>query len=286
MGAQTGERRHNAAAGICSMTIPKLSRRAFGSTLAAAVVASAATPAKSPLRLGVGTFSYHTLSMDDMIVQLRRLDIREIEMSRGEFMLMKPPTPEMCRDARAKFDRAGIRCVSYYIATIKDDHDLDLAVRYAAILGASNVSGDATGPILNSIDRRFTEEGLTFGIHNHWFKQKFAYETVADVLNGLKDLSNTCGATLDVGQMAACGQDPVEAVRKLATHLKVVHLKDVAGAGAEHNVLFGQGVVNIPAVIHELKSVGFRGLVAIEYEKDTNSDKDMEQLVAYARSLS
>jgi sugar phosphate isomerase/epimerase len=259
------------------------SRRAFCGTVGTALATFGKASAR--LNIGVGTFSYHTLSMDDMIVQLTRREIKEIEMSRGEFMLMKPPTSEMCQMARDKFDRAGIRCVSYYTATIKTDKDLDLAVRFANIFGARNVSGDATGSILNRIDQRFTAEGLTFGIHNHWFKQKFAYESVDDVLRGLAGLSKTMGATLDVGQMAACGQDPVDAVRRLAPYLKVVHLKDVAGAGAEHNVLFGHGVVNIAAVMKELRAAGFNGLVAIEYEKEGNSDEDMKYLVDYARRL-
>jgi sugar phosphate isomerase/epimerase len=259
------------------------SRRAFCGTLGTALAMFGKTSA--PLNIGVGTFSYHTLSMDDMIVQLTRREIKEIEMSRGEFMLMRPPTKEMCQMARDKFDRAGIRCVSYYTATIKTDEDLNLAVQFAKIFGARNVSGDATGPILSRIDQRFTAEGLTFGIHNHWFKQKFAYESVDDVLRGLAGLSKTMGATLDVGQMAACGQDPVDAVKRLAPCLKVVHLKDVAGAGAEHSVLFGHGVVNIPAVMKELRAIGFQGLVAIEYEKDGNSDEDMKYLVDYARRL-
>ena len=177
-------------------------------------------------------------------------------MSRGEFMLMKPPTPEMCKSARAKFDGAGIRCVSYYTATIKNDADLDYAVRYARLLGASNVSGDATGPILDAIDKRFQQEGLTFGIHNHWFPQKFAYESVEDVLSAIAGRSKAMGATLDVGQMAACGHDPVDAVRRLRPYLKVVHLKDVAEAGAEHNVLLGEGIAEIPAVLRELKNCG------------------------------
>jgi len=165
----------------------------------------------------------------------------------------------MCQVARGKFDQAGIRCVSYYTATIKNDRDLDLAVEFAKILGARNVSGDATDPILGRIDRRFTAEGLTFGIHNHWFPQKFAYESVDDVLHGLAGLSETVGATLDVGQMAACGRDPVKAVRRLAPRLKVVHLKDVAGAGAEHNVLYGSGIVPIPDVIARASENRFQG---------------------------
>jgi sugar phosphate isomerase/epimerase len=237
----------------------------------------------APFTIGVGTFSYHGLSIDDMIAQLRLLNVNQIEMSRGEFMLMHPPTEAMCRSARAKFDNAGIRCVSYYTATIKDKQDIDYAVRYAKLLGASNVSGDATGSALNEIDERFTKEGLTFGIHNHWFPTKFAYESAEDVWRALEGLSPTMGATLDVGQMAACGHDPLDALRLLKSRLKVVHLKDVAAAGAEHNVLFGKGIVNIPAVLHELKAVHFSGLVAIEYEKEGDVNGDMRQQLEFAR---
>lgn len=283
MGAGFSGREHCSEAGA-EMNPASISRRSFHCLLGSAMLAPA--KAAHTLNIGVGTFSYHLLSIDDMIVQLNKLGIQDIEMSRGEFMLMKPPTTEMCQSARDKFDRAGIRCVSYYTATIKDDRDLDYAVRFAKILGARNVSGDATGVMLNRIDRRFTSEGLTFGIHNHWFKQKFAYESAEDVLHGLSGLSKTCGATLDVGQMAACGHDPVDAIRKLAPRLLVVHLKDVQAAGAEHNVLLGKGVARIPDVMRELKKIGFAGLVAIEYEKDGDSNNDMEVLVNYARSLS
>jgi inosose dehydratase len=65
----------------------------------------------------------------------------------------------------------------------------------------------------------------------------------------------------------------------------VIHLKDVEAAGAEHNVLLGTGIVNIPAVIRELKTQGFKGLVAIEYEKEGDVDADMERQIRYACQL-
>src|SRR5438477_335035 len=83
--------------------------------------------------------------------------------------------------------------------------------------------GDATGGILEKIDQRLTQENLTFGIHNHYFKgEKFAYESPEDVLNALHGLSATVGATADVGHFASCGHDPVNAIRKLAPRLKLV----------------------------------------------------------------
>ena len=146
-------------------------------------------------------------------------------------------------------------------------------------------SGDATGDMLRKIDERFSREGLTFGIHNHYFKQKFAYARPDDVLKALAGRSKTMGATLDVGHIASCGYDTVEAVRKLAPFLKMVHLKDVAAAGGEDNVLIGQGIAKIPDVMKELHRVSYSGLVAIEYEKEGDVDRDVTREVDFARKL-
>jgi hypothetical protein len=87
------------------MQIISITRRSFLKTLAAAL-ASTALPLRASTRLnvGIGTYSYHHLSMDAMIVQLKALGVREIEMSRGEFMLMNHPADDLFRSARAKFD--------------------------------------------------------------------------------------------------------------------------------------------------------------------------------------
>jgi len=262
-------------------------RRTFVKTLAAGM-AAAAVPlhASTRLNVGVGTYSYHNLSMDQMIVQLNALGVEEIEMSRGEFMLMNHPADDMFHTARAQFDRAKIRCVSYYTATIKEDADLENAIRSAKILGSRNVTGDATGSILNRIDQRFTAENLTFGIHNHYFKgEKFAYESPEDVLNAIKPLSKTVGATADVGHFASCGHDPVDAVRKLSSRLKLVHLKDIQAVDGEVNVLLGNGISKIPEVMKELKRQNFAELVAVEYEKESDVTEDMRKDMDYARKL-
>lgn len=260
-----------------------ITRRAFVS----AAAASCCLPltAAGRLNLGIGTYTYHSLPMDDMIVQLKRLAISQVEMSRGEYMLFSKPTADMFRAARAKLDNAGIQCVSYYTATIRDDHDLDDAVRGALLLGSRNITGDATGDVLRQIDERCTKEGLTFGIHNHYFKEKFEYESPGDVLRGLAGRSGTMGASLDIGHIASCGFDTVDAVRKLAPYLKMVHLKDVEAAGGEINVLLGRGIARIPEVMLELKKIDYRGLVAIEYEHEGAVGEDVRAEVEYARKL-
>lgn len=263
-------------------------RRDFVKFAAASGMAAAANPlfALNRLDIGIGTYSYHALSLDDMVVQLNALRIREIEMSRGEFMLMNHPQDQLFRITREKLARAGIRCVSYYSATIKDDQDVENAMRFAKLLGCSNITGDATGKVLHRIDKRLTQEGLTFGIHNHFFPNiKFAYESPESVLSALSALSTTMGATADTGHFASCGYDPADAIRKLAPRLRMVHLKDVQAKGGEVNVLLGSGVARIPEVLHELHHQKFSGLVAVEYEKEGDVNRDMVQEIAFARKL-
>ena len=263
-----------------------ITRRTFAGCVAA--LCGVPLSAAMKLNLGIGTYSYHSLSMDDMIVQLKKLGIRQIEMSRGEFMLFSKPTPETFRSARAPPGptSAGIECVSYYTR----DHQRRSrsgSRRFGApiLLGARNITGDATGDVLRRIDERCTKEGLTFGIHNHYFKQKFEYESPEDVLRALAGRSKTMGASLDIGHIASCGFDTVDAVRKLGPHLKMVHLKDVQASGGEVNVLLGTGIARIPEVMQELKKINYRGLVAIEYEHDGPVEDDVRKEVEYARTL-
>ncbi len=255
-------------------------------SLVQALAASAAFPAPARLNIGVGAYSYHNLSMDAMIAQLNALKIDEIEMSRGEFMLLSHPKEEIFRDARVRLDKARIRCVSYYAATIRDEREVDLAVRFAGLLGATNITGDATGVLLKTIDQRCSAARLTFGIHNHYFKgQKFPYESPDEVLKALAGLSSTTGATADVGQFASCGYDTVDAITRLGPRLKLVHLKDVSASGGEDNVLLGQGIARIPEVMQVLRRIGFKGLAAVEYEKEGPVEADMKAEVEYARRL-
>ena len=132
----------------------------------------------------------------------------------------------------------------------------------------------------------FTKAGLSFGIHNHYFKgEKFPYESPDDVWNALAQLSPTVGATADVGQFTSCGFDSVSAIRKLGPRLKLVHLKDIQSPNDEINVLLGTGIAKIPEVMAELRQQKFTGLVAVEYEKEGPVEEDMRQEVEFARKL-
>ncbi len=117
-------------------------------------------------------------------------------------------------------------------------------MRFGKILGTRNLTGDATGPATppaafsTASIGAISQAGMTFGIHNHYFKgENFAYASAENVLRALAGLSTTVGVTADVGHFASCGHDTLDAVRKLGARLKLLHLKDVEASGGEVNVL-------------------------------------------------
>lgn len=253
-----------------------ISRREFQAMLAMA--------AAKPMRIGIGAYTYHNLSVDAMIAEMQALRVTEMEMSRGEFMTFKHPPIEMFETFRRKIDAAGIRCVSFYAPTIKNQQDLDDAVRFAKALGAVNISGDPEGDMVRQVDERVQRERMTFGIHNHFFaKRKFVYESPEDILKVLAGRSKAMGCTLDIGHIISCGFDPIDAVKKLGPYLKLVHLKDIQAPGAEVNVPLGSGLCRVPEVLAMLKKMNFGGLIALEYEKEGDINEDVARQLAWAR---
>jgi hypothetical protein len=91
-----------------------MTRRAFAGAVTAAIAAAGvAGRGQRTLNLGIGSYTYHRLSIDQMILQLQRLQIREIELSHGEFMLFSRPTAERVAAVKAQLDKAAITCASY-----------------------------------------------------------------------------------------------------------------------------------------------------------------------------
>ncbi len=268
-------------------TTTMISRRRFFTAFGVGILTlRKAGAAKARFDLGIGTYTYRGVTEDEMIEDLKALKIQQIELSSPDYFLPGVKLDSVPR-LQTKLAHAGITAVSYFCGDIKTESDVDLTIQVVRALGARHVSGAAVGDALKMIDRRFGQDGLKFGIHNHWFRgRQFQYESPDDLLRAIEDLSPAVGVTMDAGHMASCGYDPVQALDKLWPHLQLVHLKDVERAGDDKNVVLGTGIAKSKAVIETLKERGFTGLVAIEYEAEPqNPQPDVTRCVEFARKL-
>ena len=72
------------------------------------------------------------------------------------------------------------------------------------------------------------------------------------------------GLNFDIGHQYCVGEDPAASVRKLAKHIRHVHLEDIAATRVHHHLVPGAGVIDFPSVIAALGEIGYAGWVTIE----------------------
>ena len=84
----------------------------------------------------------------------------------------------------------------------------------------------------------------------------------------LKGVSPRIGACADVGHWIRSGLNPLECLKKLEGRVIEFHLKDLNEKGVRkaHDLPWGSGVSNIPAIMQEMKRQNFKGVISIEYE--------------------
>ena len=243
-----------------------------------------ALAAFAKFKLGIGTYTFRGLDVDTELAHYQKLGIRYIELSSPSFFLdsLKEDAIEPYLE---KLRRAGIELVSWFAGDIHNQAELDRTLRAAKLFGVKHVSGSAEGDVLLALDRAFQNDGLRFGIHNHWFAdRKFIYQSPESVLEALAKTSTAVGATLDTGHMIACGYDPTDAFLKLRERVHIIHLKDDDVPG--HNVVLGRGKANMAKFLSTIVKAEFSGLAAVEFEEGTDPFEEVRACIEYAKARS
>jgi sugar phosphate isomerase/epimerase len=112
------------------------------------------------------------------------------------------------------------------------------------------------------------------------------YHTLKQAANGALQAMKM---TLDVGHCLVTGEiTPEQAIRENASEIAHVHLDDIRSHVHEHT-MFGQGDLNLPAVLKALDGVAFSGMAAVELSRDSYrgawAAKEAMQRLRLARSF-
>jgi sugar phosphate isomerase/epimerase len=102
--------------------------------------------------------------------------------------------------------------------------------------------------MLNEINHQVQQEGILFGVHNHWWEfQKAEDQWVYRIL--LENTDPSIFFELDTYWIQVAGFDPVAVIQEFGSRAHLLHIKDGPGFKEQPNVAVGEGVMNIPAVI-------------------------------------
>jgi sugar phosphate isomerase/epimerase len=82
------------------------------------------------------------------------------------------------------------------------------------------------------------------------------------------------GLNFDVGHFYCAGEDPAQAVPRLARYIRHVHLEDIPASRVHRHLIPGDGAINLSAVCQALRSTGYVGWITIELYPYVNDPDD------------
>ena len=240
------------------------------------------------LRLGVATYSTRTMTLDETIAVLQILRIKNAGLFRAHCD-WQSATVDTCRAVGAKLKAAGITLTGSGVVNLPND-EAKLRQAFENVRAAEMATMVCKPEIaaLPLVEKLVKEYDQKLAIHNHGPEDK-VFPTPESAFEAVKSLDSRIGLCIDIGHSARAGADPVDSIKKYASRLYDLHLKDsiaVVGAMKDIPTEVGTGRLNIRGVLSALKEINYPGVVAFEYEKvAANPVTGLAESIGYVRGM-
>jgi sugar phosphate isomerase/epimerase len=246
--------------------------------------------------IGCQAYTFNRFSVFEAIDKTVEAGGKVIEFYPGQKLSKDEPTvkwdhnasPETIQKVKAKLAASKITAVNYGVVQIpKDEAEARKIFEFAKALGLYAITTESVDA-LDTIEKLVKEYDIKVAFHDHPKQANNPGYKMWDpnyVLSVIKDRDARIGSGADTGHWVRSGLNPVDCLRILKGRIISSHLKDLneMGPGA-HDVPYGAGVSDVPALLDELKAQGFAGNISIEYEYHwENSTPEVGQCVGFVR---
>jgi len=242
-------------------------------------------------RLAVQAYTFNRFTFFEAIDKAAAVGVDWIEAYPGQKLSPEHPDAEMIHTmpaetrqlVQAKLKDAGIHLVNYGVVGLPaDEAECRAVFDFAKEMGIETIASEPEEANLPLVDRLAQEYKIQVAIHNH--PQPSRYWSPDIVLKALKGRSKWIGADADIGHWMRSGVPPLEGLKKLKGRILALHFKDLNEFGNKeaHDVVWGTGLANVPALLKELHQQKFRGVFSVEYEHNwENSVPEVRQCVEF-----
>lgn len=195
---------------------------------------------------------------------------------------------EMIAQVQARLQKDGIRAVNYGVVGIPNNEaEARQIFEFAKKLGLYGITTESVESI-DIIEKLVKEYDIRVGFHDHPRRPNDPSYKMWDpnyVLSVVKGRDRRIGSCADVGHWVRSGLNPVDCLKILKGRIISSHLKDLNEKSPDaHDVPYGTGVSDIPAILKELKHQHFVGNISVEYEYDwTTSLPEVAQCIGFVR---
>jgi sugar phosphate isomerase/epimerase len=246
--------------------------------------------------IGCQAYTFNHYSLFEAIQKTAESGGRVIEFFPGQKLSPEEPNvkwdhdalPETMQKVKEQLARYKITPVNYGVVGIpKDETQARKIFDFAKAMGLRAVTTESVEAI-DTIEKLVKEYDIMVGFHDHPKRQDDPDYRMWDpnyILSIVKDRDSRIGSCADTGHWVRSDLKPVDCLRILKGRIISSHLKDLneMGPGA-HDVPYGTGVSDIPAILEELKAQGFTGNISIEYEHNwEHSVPEVSQCIGFVR---
>ncbi len=249
------------------------------------------TDAYNGWHLAIQAWSFNRYTFFEAIDKTASLGLHYIEAYPGQRLSKEKPeirfdhnaSAEVKKEVKQKLSDAGVRLINYGVVDLPNNEaECRKVFDFAKEMGIETIVSEPTPETMELVDKLCKEYNIKVAIHNHP-KPSFYwnYEKVIEVCKGR---SPSIGSCADAGHWMRGSLNPVEAVKKLEGRIISFHLKDLNEFGKPdaHDVPWGTGKADIPAILAELNRQKFKGVFSIEYEYNwNNSVPDIRKSIEY-----
>jgi sugar phosphate isomerase/epimerase len=268
------------------------------------------------VRIGVQSYSFRTMPLDDAIKAMTDIGIGECELFSGHVEPRPPPGAfggpgappadpavraawrEKLRDwrlttpldhftaVRKKFETAGITVQAYNISFNDSftDAEIDRGFEMAKTLGAGFITASSTLSAAKRVVPFAEKHQMTVAMHNHANLVDPNEFAKPESFEKAMAMSKRFAVNLDIGHFVAAGFDPISYIEQHHERITNLHIKDRKKSDGP-NLPWGQGDTPIKEVLQLLKTKKYDIPANIEYEyKGEDTVAEVRKCFEYCRA--
>ena len=247
--------------------------------------------------MGCQAYTFNRFSVFEAIEKTEQAGGKVIEFYPGQKLSREEPnvkwdhnaSDEFIEKVKAQLTQHHLKAVNYGVVGIpRDEAGARKVFEFAKKLGLYGITTESVESI-DTIEKLVKEYDIRVGFHDHPKQPNNPSYRMWDpnyILSVVKDRDSRIGSCADTGHWVRSGLKPVECLRILKGRIISSHLKDLNEFGKHeaHDLPYGTGVSDVPAILDELKRQHFEGNISVEYEyKWEDSVPDVAQCVGFVR---
>lgn len=249
----------------------------------------------SDWKLSMQSYTFHLFTVPEALDKTAELGLKFIEIYPGQ--RMGPEfrdavfgynlTLEQQKQLKEMAKDKDVKIISSGVWTPKRE-EWENVFAFAKSMEMEFISAEPAREDWDIVENLAKEYGIKVACHNH--PNEASYWKPEILLEYIGQRDHLLGSSADVGHFKRMGIEPVPALKELEGRLIAMHFKDIAPQGEAatlEDVVWGTGVLDVKAMLEELKRQNFKGYFTIEYEANwENNLPEIKESIDYFNNTS